>query len=80
MGAEAPPEGVPETFFKHQVYERVGISQVEIHERVGKSVISVGNEPKRDNMHFMALKSQENVLLLWFIHAILIEDSVSVQL
>ena len=64
MGAEAPPEGVPETFFKHQVYERVGISHVEIYERVGKSVISVGNEPKRDNMHFMALKSQENVLLL----------------
>ena len=64
MGAEAPQEEVPETFFRHQVYERVGISRVEIYERVGKSVISVGNEPKRDNMHFVALKSQENVLLL----------------
>ena len=52
------PEGVLPimaygTFFKHQVYERVG-----------RSVISVGNWLKRDNLHFMALKSRENVLLL----------------
>ena len=34
---EAPPER--DTFFKLQVYERVGISLVEVYERVGKSVI-----------------------------------------
>ena len=33
---EAPPERG--TFFKLQVYERVGISLVEVYERVGKSV------------------------------------------
>ena len=34
---EAPPESG--TFFTLQVYERVGISRVEVYERVGKSVI-----------------------------------------
>ena len=34
---EAPPERG--TFFRLQVYERVGISQVAVYERVGKSVI-----------------------------------------
>ena len=34
---EAPPERG--TFFTRQVYERVGISRVEVYERVGKSVI-----------------------------------------
>ena len=34
---EAPPERG--TFFKLQVYKRVGISQVEVYKRVGKSVI-----------------------------------------
>ena len=34
---EAPPE--KDTFFRLQVYERVGISQVEVYKRVGKSVI-----------------------------------------
>jgi len=34
---EAPPERG--TFFRLQVYERVGISRVEVYERVGKSVI-----------------------------------------
>ena len=29
------------TFFRLQVYERVGISQVEVYEMVGESVISV---------------------------------------
>ena len=28
-------------FFRIQVYERVGISPVEVHEMVGKSVISI---------------------------------------
>ena len=34
---EAPPERG--TFFRLQVYKRVGISQVEVHKRVAKSVI-----------------------------------------
>ena len=34
---EAPPERG--TFFRLQVYKRVGISQVEVNKRVGKSVI-----------------------------------------
>ena len=36
-------EALPErgTFFKLQVYERVGISLVEVYKRVGKSVIWV---------------------------------------
>ena len=34
---EAPPERG--TFFRLQVYKRVGISQVEVYKRVGKSVI-----------------------------------------
>ena len=34
---EAPPE--KETFFRLQVFKRVGISQVEAYKRVGKSVI-----------------------------------------
>ena len=36
---EAPPKRG--TFFRLQVYERVGISLVEVYERVGKSVIAV---------------------------------------
>ena len=34
---EAPPERG--TFFRLQVYKRVGISEVEVYKRVGKSVI-----------------------------------------
>ena len=36
-------EALPEwgTFFRLQVYERVGISQAEVYKRVGKSVIQV---------------------------------------
>ena len=34
---EAPPERG--TFFRLQVYKGVGISQVEVYKRVGKSVI-----------------------------------------
>ena len=30
-----------ETFFTRQVYEKVGISRVDVYERVGKSVILV---------------------------------------
>ena len=48
---EAPPE--MGTFLRLQVqrYERVGISLVEVCERVGRSVISVGK------MHFVAVKT-----------------------
>ena len=35
---EAPPERG--TFFRLQVYKRVGISQVKVYKRVGKSVVS----------------------------------------
>ena len=35
---EAPPERG--TFFRVQVYKRVGISLVEVYKRVGKSVVS----------------------------------------
>ena len=37
LSGEAPPERG--TFFKLQVYKRVGISQVEVYKRVGKSDI-----------------------------------------
>ena len=36
-GGGAPPER--STFFGLQVYERVGISQVKVYKKVGKSVI-----------------------------------------
>ena len=36
---KAPPERG--TSFRHQVYERLGILQVEVCERIGRSVISV---------------------------------------
>ena len=35
-GEAAPERG---TFFRLQVYKRVGISQVDVYKRVGKSVI-----------------------------------------
>ena len=37
LHGETPPERG--TFFGFQVYERVGISQVEVYKRVGESVI-----------------------------------------
>ena len=41
---EAPPERG--TFLRLQVYERVGISLVEVSKRVGKSVVWVCDGPK----------------------------------
>ena len=35
---EAPPER--DTFFRLQAYKRIGISQVEVYKRVGKSLVS----------------------------------------
>ena len=46
---KAPPERG--TFFRFQVYEGVGISKVEVHGRVGKSVVSVVKRPKRANTY-----------------------------
>ena len=65
---EAPPERG--TFFRRQVYERVGISVVEVHERVGKSVISVVKKPSKKQMHFMAVKKSKkcSCFVINFIH------------
>ena len=53
------------TFFRLQLYERIGISLVGVYERVGRSVILVCK--KGYQMLFMAVKSLENVLGFWFI-------------
>ena len=50
MGRLHPKGG---TFFRLQVYERVGISIVEVHERLGKSVTSV------------CKKAPQNRCILW---------------
>ena len=42
-GEAAPERG---TFFRLQVYERVGISLVDVYERKGKSAISVGKKAR----------------------------------
>ena len=42
---EAPPKRG--TFFRLQVYERVGISLVEVYERVGNSVIAVSERTSK---------------------------------
>ena len=51
---EAPPErGI---FFRPQVYERVGISLVEVYKRVGKSVTWICEGAQKGwRMNFMAL-------------------------
>ena len=43
---ETPPARA--TFFRLQVYDRVGISLVEVYERVAKSVISVCKKAQKD--------------------------------
>ena len=45
LHGEAPPERG--TFFRFELYERIGISRLEIFERVGKSVISVGKKAQK---------------------------------
>ena len=48
---------------------RSGISLVEVYERGGKSVISGRKKAQKgQQMHFMAVKSRENVLVLSFIN------------
>ena len=44
---EAPPERATCSFFRLQVYERVGISLVEVYKRVGNSVIWVSKRANR---------------------------------
>ena len=45
---EAPPERG--TFFTLQVYKRIGISRVEVYERVGKSVTYVLKRAFHENI------------------------------
>ena len=53
------------SFFRLQVYERVGISLVELYKRVDKSTIWVCTRAHKGlKMNFMALKSRENVIFL----------------
>ena len=48
------------TFFRLQVYERVGISLNEVHERVGKSVISVCKKvPQKTDAFYGCQKVEE---------------------
>ena len=51
---EAPPERG--TFFRLQIYERVGILLIEVHGSVGESVIWIcGRAQRAEQMNFMAL-------------------------
>ena len=60
---KAPPERG--TFLRIWVYEGVGISLVEVYERVGKSVIPVCKRPKRVNDAFYRCEiAGKNVLVL----------------
>ena len=60
---EAPPERG--TFFRLQVYERVGILLVELYKRIGKFVILVCKRAQKGlQMSFMAFKSRENAPFL----------------
>ena len=47
LSITAPPKRG--TFFRLQLYESLGILLVVVYERVGKSVISVCEMPKRPN-------------------------------
>ena len=57
QNGEAPPKRVPFTGFRILLRERVRISLVEVHERVGKFVITVGKKDQKGyQMHLMAVK------------------------
>ena len=60
------------TFSRVQVYERVGISIVEVYERVEKSVsFRSVKRPKRANRRILWLwKSRDNFLVFWFVHSL----------
>ena len=57
---EASP--VKDTFFRTRVHKRVGISTVEVYERIGKSVVLVFNNGHQ--MHFLSAKQFEKTF--WF--------------
>ena len=65
---ETPPE--VGTFFGLQVDERVGISLVEVYERVEKSVISVGKKAQKSyQIQFMsAEKVEKTICFIFFFH------------
>lgn len=62
-------------FFRLQVYKRLGILLVEVYKQVKKYVILVCKKAHND-MHFMAVRKGENILLLRFIH---IKKTVNLQ-
>ena len=51
-----------DTFFRTRVHKRVGISIVEVYERIGKSVVLVCNNGHQ--MHFLSAKQFEKTF--WF--------------
>ena len=64
---ETPPE--KSTLFRLQVYERVEILQVEVYERIGKSVISICKvQMVNRSWHFMAVKKTRKGCDLVCIH------------
>ena len=57
QNGKAPPKRVPFTGFRILLRERVRISLVEVYERVGKFIITVGKKDRKGyQMHFMAVK------------------------
>ena len=61
------PKGAPFSGFRYTwLYERVGISLVEVYERVGNSVILVCNiRPKRTNRWILWLWKSSGNVLVW---------------
>ena len=61
--AEAPPK--KGTFFRLQVYERIGILLLEVYERVGKFVVAVCEWIKKGYQEiFKAVKKTRNFLAM----------------
>ena len=56
------------TFFKSQVYERVGVSLGEVYKRVGKSVFPSVKRPKIANRRNIWLWKSRASVGLWFSH------------
>ena len=71
---EVPPKRG--TFFRLQVYKRVGISLLEVYERVGKSVISLCKKRKRANRSVYGCENVEKTFC-FFIYNSYLKDSVS---
>ena len=66
---EVPPERG--TFFRLQVYKRVGISLLEVFERVWKSVISLGKMRKRANRSIYGCENVEKTFCIFFYNSYL---------